>query len=149
MGCLKNIIHLIILANLITNVDQLYTTDRKEQLYITGLHLWSNWPRLLWGTNYVRHSQTMYETTIVLLTRRVPLVEQKLFTLLGAPDFTSCFLWGSCYSIFSFSCMFCRSLFILLCLFYLVTVSVLQFTDSDYPSGIFKHYNQRQKWKVW
>ena len=39
MGCLKNIIHLIILANLITNVDQLYTTDRKEQLYITGLHL--------------------------------------------------------------------------------------------------------------
>lgn len=82
MECLKNIIHLIILANLITNVDQLYTTDRKEQ------------------PNYVRHSQTMYETTIVLLTRRVPLVEQKLFTLLGAPDFTSCFLWGSCFSIF-------------------------------------------------
>ena len=109
-------------------VNSVYTTDRKEQ------------------PNYVRHSQTMYENTIFLLTRRVPLVEQKLFTLPGAPDFTSCFLWGSCYSIFSFSCMFCRSLLVLLCLFYLVTVlSVLPFTDSDYPSGIFKHYNQRQK----
>jgi hypothetical protein len=35
----------------------------------------------------------MYENTIFLLTRRVPLVEQKLFTLPGAPDFTSCFLY--------------------------------------------------------
>ena len=32
----------------------------------------------------------------------------------GAPAFTPGFLWGSCYSIFSFKCMFCRSLFLLL-----------------------------------
>ena len=31
-----------------------------------------------------------------------------------APEFTPGFWWGSCYSIFSFICMFCRSLFVLL-----------------------------------
>jgi hypothetical protein len=37
----------------------------------------------------------------------------------GAPDFTPDFKWGSCYSIFSFMCMFCRSLFVLLSFFFL------------------------------
>jgi len=32
----------------------------------------------------------------------------------GAPEFTAGFSGGSCYSIFSFICMFCRSLFVLL-----------------------------------
>jgi hypothetical protein len=32
----------------------------------------------------------------------------------GAPEFTPGFNWGSCYSIFSFICMFCWSLFVLL-----------------------------------
>jgi hypothetical protein len=45
------------------------------------------------------------------LTRRVPLVEQKLLTL---PEFTLGLYWGWCYSTFSFICMFCRSLFVLL-----------------------------------
>jgi hypothetical protein len=41
------------------------------------------------------------------------------------------FYWGSCYSIFSFICMFCKSLSF--CTFSLViTLSVLRFTDSDY-----------------
>jgi hypothetical protein len=35
-----------------------------------------------------------------------------------APEFTPGFEWGSCYSIFSFICMFCRSLFVLLCFFF-------------------------------
>ena len=48
----------------------------------------------------------------------------------GAPEFTPGFSWGSCYSIFSFMYMFCRLWFVLL--------SVLRFTDSDYPFGIFK-----------
>ena len=34
----------------------------------------------------------------------------------GAPQFTPNFQWGSQYSIFSFMCMFCRSLFVLLSL---------------------------------
>jgi hypothetical protein len=29
------------------------------------------------------------------------------------PEITACFKWGSCYSIFSFMCMFCGSLFVL------------------------------------
>ena len=36
----------------------------------------------------------------------------------GAPDFTPSFEWGSCYSIFSFICTFCRSLFVLLYFFF-------------------------------
>jgi len=37
-------------------------------------------------------------------------------------------------SFFSFMCMLCRSLFVLL----VIVLSVLRFTDSDYPFGIFK-----------
>jgi len=55
------------------------------------------------------------------------------------PEFTPGFRWGSCYSIFSFMCMFCRSLFALLPLFLLsIVLFVLRFTDSDYTFGIFK-----------
>ena len=50
----------------------------------------------------------------------------------GAPEFTPGF-----YSIFSLMCMFCRSLFVLFLLAILLSV-LFQFTDSDYPFGIFK-----------
>jgi len=33
----------------------------------------------------------------------------------GAPEFTPGFEWGSCYSIFSFICIFCRYLVVLCC----------------------------------
>jgi len=36
----------------------------------------------------------------------------------GAPEFTPGFSWSSCYSIFSFICMFCRTLFIFLYFFF-------------------------------
>jgi hypothetical protein len=36
----------------------------------------------------------------------------------GAPEFIPSFYWGSCYSIFSFICMFCRSLFVILYFFF-------------------------------
>ena len=36
----------------------------------------------------------------------------------GASEFTPGFQWGSCYAIFSFICMFCRSLFVLLYFFF-------------------------------
>jgi hypothetical protein len=43
------------------------------------------------------------------------------------------FQWGSCYSIFSFMCMFCRSLFVLLSFFLWSLLFVfLRFMDSDY-----------------
>jgi hypothetical protein len=50
------------------------------------------------------------------------------------------FIWGSCYSIFSVMCMFCRSLFVFLYFFLLAIVLsvLLRYTDYDYPFGIFK-----------
>ena len=58
----------------------------------------------------------------------------------------NCLQWGSCYSIFSFMCMICRSLFVLLSFFLLAIVLsvLLRFTVSDYPFGIFKLFFQKQ-----
>ena len=59
--------------------------------------------------------------------------------------------WGSCYSIFSFICMFCRSLFVLLyfCLGQCVVCSssIYRFW---YPFGIFKLFlytSEKQKYQ--
>ena len=46
-------------------------------------------------------------------------------------------LVGFMLLIFSFMCMFCRSLFVLFNLAIVLSV-LLRFTDSDYPFGIFK-----------
>jgi hypothetical protein len=43
---------------------------------------------------------------------------------------------GSCYSIFSFWLVFCRSMFVLL--FSVIALTVLRITASDYPFDIFK-----------
>ena len=67
-------------------------------------------------------------------TRWVPHLEPKLRTLpehLNPLDFQ----WGSCYSIFS---SLCRSLFVFVFLLAIV-LSVLRFTDSDYPFGNIKN----------
>ena len=55
----------------------------------------------------------------------------------GAHEFTPGFQWGSCYSIFSFKCMFCRSLLVIFLLSIVLSV-LLRFADYDYPFGIFK-----------
>ena len=63
------------------------------------------------------------------LTRRVQLVEQD-----HIPE------WGSCYSIFSFMCMFCRLLFVLL-YFFFWPLCCLFFFDIRIliaPFGIFR-----------
>jgi hypothetical protein len=54
----------------------------------------------------------------------------------GAPEFILGFKRGSCYSIFSFMCMFCRSWFVLF--LWSFCCLHLWFTDSDYPFGIIK-----------
>ena len=63
-------------------------------------------------------------------------MDQELLTVPEHLSSPSVFSEGSCYSIFSFMCMFCRSLFVLLLL--AIVLSVLRFTDSDYPFSIFK-----------
>ena len=73
---------------------------------------------------------------VARLTRRVPLVEQELLSLSGAPEFIPGFKWGSRYSIFSFMCMFCRSMIVLLYLFFWPLCC--RVTDYDYSFGIFK-----------
>ena len=56
------------------------------------------------------------------------------------PEFIPGFYWVSCYLIFSFTSMFCRSFFVLLYFFLLAIVLsvILGFTDYDYSFGIFK-----------
>ena len=67
----------------------------------------------------------------------------------GALEFTTGFYWGSCYSIFSFMCMFCRSLFVLFLLATVLSV-LLRYTDSDCPFGIFKLFLCLTKvWLSW
>jgi hypothetical protein len=84
---------------------------------------------------------------VTRLRRRVPLVEQELLTLpnhLSSPP-------GSCYSIFSFICMFCRSLFVLLsfffwplcCLFFFdlrILIAPLVSSNSSYSFFLYKSY---------
>ena len=51
--------------------------------------------------------------------------------------------------IFSFMCMFCRSLFVLVLFLFAIVLSVLRYTDSDYPFGVFKHFFIKiQRWCV-
>ena len=77
---------------------------------------------------------------VTRLTRRVPLVEHALLTL---PVLSG----DSCYSIFSFMCRFCRSLFVLLyfffwslfCLFFFdiqILITTLVSSQSSYTSNL-------------
>ena len=73
-----------------------------------------------------------------------------------APEFTHDFQWGSCYSIFSFICMFCRSLFVLLyfffgplcCLFFFyiqILITPLVFSNSSYICFVEQSISMRIK----
>ena len=85
-------------------------------------------------------SNPVYTGFVTRLTRRVPLVEQELHPY-GTPEFNPGFQWGSCYSIFSFICMFCRLLFVLLyflfwplcCLFFFnLQILITSLVSSNY-----------------
>ena len=78
---------------------------------------------------------------VTRLTRRVTTSGAGTAHPSGAPEFTTGFLWGSCYSIFSFICMFCRSLFVLLyffvwplcCLFFFdIRILITPLVSSNY-----------------
>jgi hypothetical protein len=75
--------------------------------------------------------------------------------LSGAPEFTPCFYWGSCYSIISFMCMFCRSLLVLLsfffwplcCLFFFdiqILITSLVSSNSSYHHWFFFTQEKRR-----
>ena len=84
---------------------------------------------------------------VTRLTRRIPLVEQELLPFRSTPEFTPGFQWGSCYSIFSFICMFCRSLFVilyfffwpLLCLFFFdILIMIVPLVSSNSSITVIK-----------
>ena len=67
----------------------------------------------------------------------------------GAPEFTPGLQWGSCFSIFSFMCMYCRSLFVLLsfffwplwCLFFFdIRILITPLVSSNSSYRILKYY---------
>jgi len=61
-------------------------------------------------------------------------MEQELLSLPEHLNSPPVFSGGMRYSIFSFICMFCRALFVLLYFFWVIVLSVfLRYTDSDYP----------------
>jgi hypothetical protein len=69
------------------------------------------------------------------------LVEHELLTLpehLSSPGFLVVFVL-----LDRFMCMFCRSLFVLFLLTFVLSV-LLRFTDSNYPFGIFKLFIFRE-----
>jgi hypothetical protein len=80
-------------------------------------YLCHKWPRICSTCRKHFSHSGLITGFVTRLTRRVPLVEQELPTL---PEHLSSlrFLLGSWYSIFSFMCMFCRSLFVLLYFFF-------------------------------
>ena len=84
------------------------------------------------GQNTIWHRSFLHSWPItgfvIRLTWRVPLVEQEQLTFLEHPSSVPVFS----YTIFSFMCMLCRSLFVLLS-FFVIVFSVLRFTDSYYP----------------
>jgi hypothetical protein len=85
---------------------------------------------------------------VTRLTRRVPLVEQELPT---PPEHLSLppFLWGSCYSFFSFMCMVCRSLFVFLYLFFLPLWMYTAYTFLNPPFFLLKWLHQASReWTV-
>ena len=72
---------------------------------------------------------------VTRLTQRVALVEHELLTLLEHLS-TPTVLVGSCYSIFSFMCMFSRSLFVLLAIVLSrLLITLLISSNSSHPSG--------------
>ena len=97
--------------------------------------LYSTEFRLSWSRHFTLATMTCL--TGISVSQMTTNMLHLSLTLLGH------FLFYSCYSIFSFMCLFCRSLFVLLYFFFLAIVLsvLLRYTDSDYPFGIFKLFS--------
>jgi hypothetical protein len=77
-----------------------------------------------------------YHGFVARLTGQVPLAEQDLLTLPEHMSSPPVFNEFRVTRSLVFCVMFCRSLFVLFPL--TIVLSVLLFTDSDYPFGFFK-----------
>ena len=103
--------------------------------------------------SYVQTQQFVIVIWLPLMEHEIPVLPDHLVSIhlpSGAPEFTPGFQWDSCYSIFSFICMFCRSLFVLLyflfwplcCLFVFdirILIAPLVSSNSSYASASGGH----------
>jgi hypothetical protein len=80
-------------------------------------YLCNKWTRI-WSTSRSFPHWWLITRFIDRLTRRIPLVEPELLTLPEHLSSPPVFNWVSWYSIFSFLCLLCRSLFVLLSFFF-------------------------------
>ena len=123
-----------------------FTVATMTWLTITE-YLCHKWPRIC--STCRRHflvlSLLWLITGIVTgVTRSVSLVEQELLTLpesLNSPP-----VFSGVSVARSFCVAFCRSLFVLFLL--TIVLYVLQFTDSDYPFGIFKFLYEKSEGEI-
>ena len=111
-------------------------------------YLCHKWPRicsLVINTSRTFPQSWLINGFVTRFIRRVSLVEQELLTFSDHLSTHPIFLWGSCYPIFSFMCVLCRSLFVAFVHFLLAMLlsALLRFTDSDYLFGIFKLFLQK------
>ena len=83
-------------------------------------------------------TRVIYTGFVTRLTRRVTAHHS------GAPDSTPSFQWSSCFSIFSFMCMFCRSLFVL---FGHCVVCPSSINNDGYPV-VCQGYHCTHMWKT-
>jgi len=96
-----------------------------------------SWIKIRSYTYCDQHRLWLYPGFDYWVTRWVPLVEQELLTLpehLNSPWF----LYGSCYSSFSFQCSVVCSMFVFRFILLAMVLSVLDLTISVYPFGIFE-----------
>jgi hypothetical protein len=96
------------------------TRQRKYGLSKQLLHWWRTCKHILHLSYMCKQilCSRLITGFVIRLTRRVPLVEQELLTIPEHLSSPPVFSGGSCYSIFIFMCMFCRSLFVLLYFFF-------------------------------
>jgi hypothetical protein len=118
------------------------TTRNKKRTYSLRCSGRVNINRLGYGPWQSFHFQVLSPfMTYHLITRRVPLVEQQLLTLLeqlsSTPVFSEVRVNRSLVL-----CVYLVDRCLFFCTFLLATVLsiLLRFTDSDYPYGIFKHF---------
>jgi len=83
---------------------------------------------------YKQNTKTTYKLVFYFELLIVP----PIYKYIVAHTFAPSFWWGSCCSVFSFMCMFCRSLFVLLYFFFWPLCCLFFNIWIDYPFGIFK-----------
>ena len=112
---------------------------------------WLNYGCWLRSGHFIWRSSSSWQLIsrifVTRLTRQGPLMEQELLTIpeyLSSPTGFEC---GSCYLIFSFMCMFCRSLFVLFLLAIVLSV-LFRYTNSNYPFDIFKLFFALLKFNI-